>query len=207
MIDLYVINLKERNDRFENIKKNFSNYNIIQVDAIKHEKGAIGCFLSHKKCIQIAKEKNLKNIIVIEDDCVPTNNFDRIINIKKFLDENDNWDIFLGGAFHVNPYHILGKVNMQVDNLLSINGGYCFHFIIYNNTCYDFFLNQDENLNPIDHVWQDKLKCIIPIPFIANQAQLESNINKGNENVFPKRIRRTNNILIEYLKNNKIKIL
>ena len=36
MFDVYVINLGERKDRLENIKKYFSEYNIIPVEAIKH---------------------------------------------------------------------------------------------------------------------------------------------------------------------------
>ena len=36
MFDVYVINLEERKDRLENIKKYFSEYNIIPVEAIKH---------------------------------------------------------------------------------------------------------------------------------------------------------------------------
>ena len=59
------------------IIKTFGNdFNLIRVDAIKHTNGHIGCFLSHKKCLQIAKELGLKNIIVMEDDCIknPSNN-------------------------------------------------------------------------------------------------------------------------------------
>ena len=72
----------------------FSEYNIIPVEAIKHIEGYKGCFLSHKKCIQIAKEKNLKYIIVLEDDCLPLENFSkRFENIISFLDSYDNWDL------------------------------------------------------------------------------------------------------------------
>ena len=75
-IDIYVINLKERADRYAKIKTkfNFKSINLIFIEAIKNENGAIGCFLSHKKCIQYAKTSNMDKIIVIEDDCLPIGN-------------------------------------------------------------------------------------------------------------------------------------
>ena len=78
MFDIYVINLEERTDRWDNITKIFKNFNLIKLNAIKHKKGAIGCFLSHQECLKIAKLKKLQNIFVIEDDCtcyLTENNF------------------------------------------------------------------------------------------------------------------------------------
>ena len=60
MFDIYCINLEERKDRLTNIKKVFKDFNIIRVDAIKRKRGHIVCFLSHQKCIKIAKEKKIK---------------------------------------------------------------------------------------------------------------------------------------------------
>ena len=66
MIDIYVIHLADRPDRYEQIKNDFLTYtdiNLIFVDAIKHNPGAIGYSRSFKKCVAIAKEKNLKKLI------------------------------------------------------------------------------------------------------------------------------------------------
>jgi hypothetical protein len=208
MLDLYVINLRHRNDRLEKMKTLFKDFNLITVDAIEHTNGQIGCFLSHKKCIQLAKDNNMKNIIVIEDDCEPINNFNnRIIEIKKYLDSYRNWDLFIGGGFHICPFHIKGKLDTTIDNLYKINGGYCLHFVIYNHTSYDYFLQQDENNSPIDHVWQDRLTCIVPLPFIASQLDTFSNISNNQQSLFPKRIRRDNNRLLNYINNNNIKTI
>ena len=205
MFDIYIINLIERKDRLEHIKKNFSEYNIIPVNAVNDEEGYKGCFLSHKKCIQIAKEKKLKYIIVIEDDCLPLENFNkRFENIISFLDTYDNWDLFLGGGFHICPFHIQGKIENSYENLYKINGGYCMHFVIYNNTSYDYFLNQDISI-PIDHTWQNNLQCIVPIPFIASQLDNFSNISNNIETTFSKRIRLNNRRLLKYIIENNIK--
>lgn len=205
MFDIYVINLIERKDRLEHIKKYFSEYNIIPVNAVKHEVGYKGCFLSHKKCIHIAKEKKLKYIIVIEDDCLPLENFNkRLENIISFLDSYDNWDLFLGGGFHICPFHIQGKIENSIENLFKINGGYCMHFVIYNNTSYDYFLNQDIS-RPIDHTWQNNLQCIVPIPFIATQIDDFSNISNNIEKTFSRRIKLNNKRLLQYISVNNIK--
>jgi len=205
MIEIYVINLEERKDRLEHIKKYFSEYNIIPIKAIKHEEGYKGCFLSHKKCIQIAKEKMLKYIIVLEDDCLPLENFTkRLDNIINFLDSYNNWDLLIGGGFHICPFHIQGKIETSTENLYKINGGYCMHFIIYNNTSYDYFLEQDIS-KPIDHIWQNNLQCIVPIPFIATQIDDFSDISNNIQTTFSRRIRLNNKRLSKYIIENNIK--
>ena len=188
MFDIYIINLEERKDRLEHIKKYFSEYNIIPVEAIKHIEGYKGCFLSHKKCIQIAKEKNLKYIIVLEDDCLPLENFS-----KRF----ENIISFLG------PFHIQGKIENSTENLYKINGGYCMHFVIYNYTSYEYFLDQDISI-PIDHTWKNNLQCLVPVPFIATQFDNFSNITNSIETKFSRRIRLNNKRLSKYINDTNI---
>jgi GR25 family glycosyltransferase involved in LPS biosynthesis len=201
MQDIYVINLPHRNDRLEKIKSIFSNFNIIVVEGVKHDDPVIGCFLSHKKCLLIAKEKNLKNIVVMEDDCCP---FDNILNftnrfneIKKYLDEHDNWNIFLGGTIETKKINIVNKIE-NTNNLFNINIGYCTHLIIYNCTIFDYFLNHDLN-KPIDHTWMEKYNAIVSIPFIASQDDVYSDILKSNYS-YDTRIRQTNEILVKYIR-------
>lgn len=206
MLDLYVINLKERIDRLENIRKVYSSFNIIPIEAVKHSIGQIGCFMSHKKCIKLAKDKNMKQIIVIEDDCIPIGNFEnKISEIIHFLKEYKDWDIMIGGGFHIEPFHIEGKIKLECSSLFKTNGGYCMHFVIYNETCYDYFLNYDETKVPIDHIWQNNLRCFVPIPFIAIQMDGFSNISNDIQNSFAKRIRLTNKRISDYVEKNKIK--
>lgn len=199
-MDIYVINLLERTDRWDKMNELFPGYNLIRVEAVKHEQGAVGCFLSHKKCVQLAKDNGMSSIIVIEDDCLPIGDFtNRLINIKSFLDTYLEWDMLIGGGFHIYPFHLKGKIT---DELYKTNGGYCMHFVIYNHTSYDFFLSQDETQKPVDHVWQDHLTCLVPIPFLASQLDTYSNIGNRIEDVFSKRIRRNNRILINYINPN-----
>jgi hypothetical protein len=185
-IDIYVINLEERKDRWEYIEKNFSNFNLIRVDAIKKKKGAHGCFLSHIKCIKIAKEKKLKNIIIIEDDCKPMNNFyERLIIIKKYLDENDTWSIYLGGTSKVFDTNVINNFIFNGEKIVEVDKGYMTHFICYNHSVYDFFLERENNFEiPIDKIWHENFNALVSVPFIAFQCDGYSNIlNKPTSTV------------------------
>ena len=177
MIDIYVINLKKRIDRLEQIKNDFNNYNLNIIEAEEDEiEGWKGCFKSHLKCISLAKEKQLNYIIVIEDDCKKTVNFDiDLIKILNWLENNmDKWNIFIGGVTNVWNYNSLIEINDNLD-LIEIKTGKTFHFVIYNSNSFDFFLNQEINI-PIDKSWHNKLICFVSIPFIAIQYEGFSDI-------------------------------
>jgi GR25 family glycosyltransferase involved in LPS biosynthesis len=177
-IDIYVINLEERKDRWEEIQKNFKNFNLIRVEAIKRKNGARGCFLSHIKCLKIAKEKNLKNIIVIEDDCKPVEDFyKRLLTIKKYLDENNSWSIYLGGTNRVFLSDIQNNFIFDNEKFVEVDKGFMFHFICYNNTIFDFFLEKENNSDiPIDKIWHGNFNALVSVPFIAYQNDGFSNI-------------------------------
>lgn len=191
MIDIYVINLKEREDRLEKLITNFKEYtniNLSIVEAVKYNPGVIGCFMSHQKIIKYAKENNMKNIIVMEDDCIPHTPIfeEKLINIKKYLDENDNWDIFLGGG--TLQYKNIIKKHADITgniSLYKIHHSFDGHFVCYNNTIYDTFINADPTILPLDHFWRGKnIRFVIVIPFIAIQDSSYSNIlNRFVKNV------------------------
>lgn len=200
MIELFVINLKKRYDRKENIEKNFCNYKINFVEAIEHEIGWIGCFLSHKKCIKIAKELGLIYQIVLEDDCICTNDFEeKLKNILEYLENNlGNWDIFLGGVTNVWDYNNLIKLNNNL-NLINISKGKTFHFVIYNSSSYNFFLTH-QNDQPIDKCWHYNLNTLTSIPFIAIQTNNFSDIENKYVN-YKEKFSLVEKYLIKKIKN------
>ena len=137
----YVINLDERPEKWERIQNDFKDTDI-EVErfaAIKHENGHIGCGLTHVALVKMAKEKGLDSILIIEDDCKLTKNFNnRWATIKKYLDENkDNWDIFNGGV--VWPTNPTPVANLEPDiKLIQSNGPGCryAHFVYVNKSGY-----------------------------------------------------------------------
>lgn len=178
MIDIYVINLKKRPDRLHRVKKDFAKYNLIIVEAIEDKEGWIGCFKSHIKCIQSAKEKKLPYLIVIEDDCMMASKttFDSNLQlILEYLTNNmEKWNIFLGGVTGVWKY--VQSIDLNLDlKLVYIDEGKTAHFAIYNSNSYDYWLEHELTI-PIDKCWHHKLIGITSIPFITIQYSDYSDI-------------------------------
>lgn len=80
------------------------------------------------------------------------------------------------------------------------------HFVIYNYTSYDYFLEQDIS-RPIDHTWQNNLQCIVPVPFIATQLDNFSDISNSIQTIFSRRIKLNNSRLLKSVSVNDIKHL
>ena len=78
------------------------------------------------------------------------------------------------------------------------------HFVIYNYTSYEYFLDQDISI-PIDHTWKNNLQCLVPVPFIATQVDDFSNIANSIEKTFSRRIKLNNSRLLNYTSNTNIK--
>jgi ribosomal-protein-serine acetyltransferase len=65
------INLSKRTDRREEIENELNNFNLYyeRFEAIPTpECGIYGCGLSHLSVLKLAKERNYKNILILEDD-------------------------------------------------------------------------------------------------------------------------------------------
>jgi len=207
MIDIFVINLIERLDRKKQIILDFLPYKEVQlhfIEAIKNDDdGAIGCFLSHKKCLEIAKERNMKYMIVLEDDCLPMNNFEiRLNKLLTYLDSNNDWDIFLGGVKKCNK--IFEKKTISDENIYKINRGHCSHLVIYNNSFYDTFLEVDETKYAVDTFWHKKYSVWILLPFLAYQRNGMSNIGNCYNGNFINNFIDTEKCLFNYIEKNNL---
>lgn len=98
----------------------------------------IGCALSHRAVIQEAKNNNYKNILVFEEDAQLHKNFAVLLN-KNFEElKKINWDIFYLGACCGNRH--FEKVK-ECETLEEITASTCTHGLVYNNTIYDYILD------------------------------------------------------------------
>ena len=93
------INLEKRTDRLEQIQKELSIFppeKVQRFNAISHEKGAIGCFMSHIAVLEVAISQNWKNVLIVEDD-MQWSNFSEVI-LRSLLSQP--YDVIgLGGTF------------------------------------------------------------------------------------------------------------
>ena len=66
------INLAHRTDRKEQVEsellKVFPFEKIVRFNAIKHQKGGIGCSMSHIGALELAIQNNWNNVLIVEDD-------------------------------------------------------------------------------------------------------------------------------------------
>lgn len=95
--------------------------------------------LSHKKIIQIAKDRCYKHVLVLEDDAFFYENTKSLQTIESALDELnkiDDWDVFfLGSNLHDK------ELKLQSDHLIKCDCCVASHAYILNEKCFDAVLS------------------------------------------------------------------
>jgi len=200
--DAYLINIDSRKDRLYTVTNHFKNrLNIIRTSAvymtedIKKEKypnvnlriGQLGCGLSHLNVVKKAVQDDLETVLILEDDCKPTEYFSNWFPIKKWLDSNlDKWDIFVGG--NCKYFWDKDEKKSTIKPICSINTRIklyytkimCFQFLYINSRAYDRFLKWEYNMDDAIDNWPDKINMVTIscTPFIAIQEISYSDIGK-----------------------------
>jgi hypothetical protein len=203
--DAYIINLDKRTDRWETIQNSFKNTNINlkrfsglhMTDELKKEKysnvpiskGQLGFSLSHMLVLEMAKKNNMNTILILEDDCKPTNSFDSWFIVKKWLDANlDKWDIYNGGTCYYN-YQPDKKDKLKsvchIDNNIKLYycSQMCTQFIYVNSKSFDKLLDwKKSDMSIVYDNWPEEinLQIITSIPFITNQEISYSDLSETN---------------------------
>ena len=159
--NIYVINLKHREDRRVQIEKDFKELgynkvlNLKYFEAIKHKNGWMGCALSHLYLISYALENNLPYIIIAEDDFQLKVSSEKLKEILDSLTEIEkknpgSWDIFNGSpSFYekesknetIKFYNFPNNSSTENQNFLKVNWGQSTSFMIYNASSYIKMLN------------------------------------------------------------------
>lgn len=207
---IYIINLKQRTDRWNKCIQQLTNYgitnyerfNAIQPDLtkinpiqysknnMKHSNNyiiaALGCKLSHLQIIINAKKNNYKQILILEDDFLFCNNFinkyNNIISIIKQHKITINM-LYLGFSIIRNdPY-----IDTNINNLKKITNGHTTHAYILNHNFYDIVIDELNNCYcEIDVCYaniQKKYNNIYGIyPCLITQIESYSNIMERNVN-------------------------
>ncbi len=122
------INLETRIDRLIHVTAQLQLMDIsgTRFNAIKMKDGAIGCTMSHIKCLEIAKKNNWDYAFICEDDITFTNPKLLIENTSKFLDyckdNNIDWDVLIIGGNNCPPYTKLTDFCIKVTNCQTTTG-------------------------------------------------------------------------------------
>lgn len=184
------INLEHREDRKENILRQFEEMGmpIQRFNAIRNVNGAIGCSLSHLKCLMTAKENNWDNVMIVEDDIFFLDKNLFLEKLDKFLKDEIDYDVLLLAGNNFPPYKKINENCIQVNNCQTTTG------YIVKRHYYDTMINNiREGLkllikNPFHHrfyaidVWwkilQRKDKWYLLTPIMAVQMSGYSDIEK-----------------------------
>jgi glycosyl transferase family 25 len=193
-IPVMYINLDSRTDRKEHVEKELKKIEVNQPErfkAIKLDNGALGCSMSHLKCLEIAKQKDYDYVLICEDDIEFLNPQLFLTQIKKFLDSDINWDVVLIAGNNMLPYKPINDMCIQIYNCQTTTG-----YIVRKNYYDKLIQNYKEGIknlmkNPgnneyrIDKYWfklqrMDNWYLIIPLSVV--QREDYSDIEKKPSN-------------------------
>ena len=131
------INLEHRTDRLEHVKLELAKLGINgeRVNAVKSKIGAIGCTLSHIRCLELAKQRGYEYVFICEDDITFMNPELLLKNLTKFHEEdNMMWDMIIIGGNNVPPYQNINDNCVRVFYCQTTTG------YIIKNSYYDTLL-------------------------------------------------------------------
>lgn len=186
-----VINLLERTDRWESFQKVWDTTRLAyhRTDAFKEEDVYKAVFLKHRFLIEEAHLRGDKYLLVLEDDAVPSPDFDaRWSNIKSALHSFEAWDVFNGGCLAIHDK--IDRIFCVKDNetglttaLLDVSRGCMAQFLYFNVA----------NMLPKMRLWEEKgcphfdswycgedFKTLACIPYLATQSDGYSNAQSGH---------------------------
>jgi hypothetical protein len=182
---ILVINLDNRTDKWEQIQKDFQDWpvKVERVSAVKYDPGWKGCYLSHLKCVKIAKERKYPWVLYLEDDCMLMPDAkQRFTKLLPFLwDVRQHWDFFMGGLTGVTG---CGLVNQEQN--MFIARGFGAHFCLIHSNTYDRILDimDIEPDEPCDSLYRSNMRLWITLPFIAKQYAGYSDISDTHKDSY-----------------------
>ncbi|HBI87017.1 MULTISPECIES: hypothetical protein [Sphingobacterium] len=170
-IQVFAINLEDRDDRKNHILKQFagkSEFEFALVKAVKHKIGAVGLWQTLYNIIKQAETKQLPYIIVCEDDHCFTLDYS-LAYLRNTIVKADRLhsDILLGGVSHFEDA-------VQVEQeLFWINHFTGFQFTIIYKRAFKKLLalefNDDDNVDLKMSQISDNMYCIYP--FVSIQKE------------------------------------
>lgn len=191
---IYCINLDRRKDRWEETIKELDKWGIsdeverysavdgsLLENPYKVNNGELGLIETHLKIIKEAKDKNYKNVLILEDDIEFTDEIKNINNYFAMLPKK--WDILWFGANHNK--HMGNKINLINEKIIKCNKAYSTHCIAFNNSIYDLvielLLRRQKAVDVYYSEIQNGYDCYSFHPSIALQRASYSDIQNKNQ--------------------------
>jgi GR25 family glycosyltransferase involved in LPS biosynthesis len=120
----FYINLNSRTDRKKHVESELHKIGIQaqRFEAIRLTNGALGCSMSHLKCLETAKNNNWDHVLIVEDDItfLNPNLFQEQVN--KCLSKFKDFDVLLIAGNNIPPYKIMDDCCVQVTKCQTTTG-------------------------------------------------------------------------------------
>ena len=184
------INLESRKDRKIHVEKELNKIGVesTRFNAIRLSNGALGCSLSHVKCLEIAKKNNWDHLLIVEDDIKFLNPTLFKEQLNTFLSNHASWDVVLFAGNNMPPYHVIDNSCVQVNRCQTTTG------YLVKSHYYDTLIGNikegihklmkepgNHKLYAIDKYWfnlQEKHKWYLITPLTVTQQEGYSDIEK-----------------------------
>jgi len=187
-IPVTYINLERRVDRKENVLTQLAKIGVeapTRFKAIELENGALGCSMSHLKCVELAKQNDYEYVFICEDDIEFVNPELFLTQLNSFINSTLKWDVAIVAGNNMIPYIPISDYCIKVFNCQTTTG------YIVKNSYYDKLIQNykegikgmlkepNNNDYKIDKYWfrlqqMDNWYLIIPLTII--QKEDNSNI-------------------------------
>lgn len=189
------INLESRTDRLSHVTNELKKLEVVgtRFNAVKMANGAVGCTISHIKCLELAKTSNFPYVFICEDDICFGNPELLLSHLKKIETElNVDWDVLIIGGNMVPPFKMHGDFCAQIFNCQTTTG-----YIVKQHYYDTLIQNFKDGLNlllrnphnkrdyAIDMYWKSlqlKHKWFIVMPLTVYQLEGYSDIEQHNTN-------------------------
>jgi GR25 family glycosyltransferase involved in LPS biosynthesis len=203
ILHIFYINLESRTDRKEHVMDELHKIGLgpkaVRFNAIKLKNGtgAVGCSMSHLKCLETAKANNWPHVLICEDDIMFLDPSLFITQMNKFFSKNMSWDVLLLAGNNMLPYSAVDNTCIQVGHCLTTTG-----YIVQNHYFDTLIKNYKEGIvqlmkNPedkktyaIDKYWirlqqADKWFLIIPLSVIQREdySDIEGKVTNFQKNM------------------------
>lgn len=181
--NIFCINLDKRPDKWEDSLKEFQKIGLSGVTRFsgvdgnpdnlvsKLLPGEVGCILSHLSIIKKAKENNLENILVFEDDVVFHQHFNEMFE-STINSVPTDWDMLYFCGNHQGGLRMIKPGIARVFYTFTTNA------YAMKSTLYEYFINELSKLQyQVDVVYAQKHKTISIYCFKPHLAWQRSGIS------------------------------
>jgi GR25 family glycosyltransferase involved in LPS biosynthesis len=192
--NIYYINLESRPDRKQHVEQQMKILDVTyeRFNAVKLANGAIGCSMSHLKCLEMAKKNGWEHIMILEDDILFLNPELFKNQLNKFLKNHKDFDVLLIAGNNVPPYQKIDDSCIKVYRCQTTTG-----YIVKQHYYDTLISNMREGINllmknpdkhvmyAIDKYWfklQEKDKWYLITPLSVTQREDYSDIEKRPTN-------------------------